>query len=140
MRPRTLLILAVLSLGMPSPIDAGTVCLHTDDATLTVLDVKSYASSDLHSKSTTQINLITTELPFTAVAAHGSDVELALPNSANRVASSPDTTIAAAGLHPVGLMVAMATTATIPEPSTVVLMGLGAAGMLFAAMRRRPRA
>ncbi len=54
------------------------------------------------------------------------------PSSASEVASSQSV-----NLTPVGIMVATSATATVPEPATLVLLGLGFLGVLVA--RRRSR-
>jgi hypothetical protein len=138
---RNRIVLTLLALGgLASPAYAAAVSVHSNEAAFAVLDLQPAASSGLHEKSTTQISLLTAELPYCAASDAGSDIAFALPNySRNELGASQEPMIAAAGLHPVGLMIAMATTAIIPEPSAVVLMGMGAAGMLFAAWRRRHR-
>lgn len=47
--------------------------------------------------------------------------------------------IAEVNLSPMGLMVASATTAIVPEPGSIVLMAFAGMGLLAAAWRRRKR-
>jgi hypothetical protein len=139
----TLAVLATLTLGS-AVVYADSITLNSDlNVAPAILDLSPSTPAASPKKSTTQgavvtENLATGKLAIGEMLIAGNVADLGLVVSPRMPeTSAPERTVAAAGLHPIGLMVAVATTAIIPEPSTVVLMGLGAVGMLYAAWRRR---
>lgn len=133
-----LAVIATLTLG-PAVVFADSIPLNSDlNVAPGILDLSPSTPSASPKKSTTQDPVVTENLAIAGALTSSNIADLVLVSPSRiQETSAPEETVAAAGLHPIGLMVAVATTAIIPEPSTVVLMGLGAVGMLYAGWRRR---
>lgn len=114
--------------AVPIRLDAPADSLHSSSSALIFAADE---STTVPSTSRALLDPATVNVDWAELAKTG------IPSQQTSDLAASEPIASGAGLHPMGLMVAMSATAIVPEPSTMVLMGLGAAGLFFMGYRRR---